>query len=110
VARTSISNVHITQPLLATLKQFKWKRVAIVYQLKSVQWEFVYKYLSKKLSDDKHNITVAHEEGVELKYDSFHKGDFQSLETSLKVVRTKARSKYEISFIHYYILPCSFSF
>ena len=60
----------------------------------------LYEYVSKKLSDGKNNITVAHEEGVELHYGKFHKDNYQGLEASLTRVSKKARSKY--CFLYFY--------
>ncbi|CAB3978900.1 Hypothetical predicted protein, partial [Paramuricea clavata] len=90
LARTSINNVHIVPPLLATLKQFKWKRVAIVYQ-KKIQWQMIYNYVSKVLAEEKNNITIALTESVQLDYKEFHQRNFQAVEASLRRISQTAR-------------------
>ena len=54
----------------------------------------IYQYMSTKIKDKKNNITVSHEEGVELHYKLYHAEDFSNLEVSLNKIRETARSKY----------------
>ena len=93
-------------PLLATLKHFNWKRVAIVYQ-KTDRWVKINEYVSKILKLPKNNITIGIEDSVEYLPHKLYKLDFEHLRYSIRRIKQKARSKC----FHSFLFPsCSLSF
>ncbi|XP_028406590.1 atrial natriuretic peptide receptor 2-like [Dendronephthya gigantea] len=90
VARTSIINSHITPPLIAILKFYRWRKIAIVYQ-KKTNWIKTYEYVSKKLTPEKNNVTVTYTEAHKMNLQKFHLGDYSDVKASLKRISAKAR-------------------
>ena len=79
-------------PLLATLKHFNWKRVAIVYQ-KTDRWIKINDYVSKILKLPNNNITIGIEHSVEYLPRKLFTMDFEHLRVSVAKIKQKARSK-----------------
>ena len=95
VARTSITNVQVTPPLLATLKHYKWKRVAIIVQTKK-DWQMLNKYISKALAAPEYNITVAHVDEIDVDLENAAVNNelmLAPLKNSIKGLPQHARSK-----------------
>ena len=90
VARTSASDVHLTPPLLALLRHFKWKRVAVVVE-NIDKWRKIREYLIPRL--EKSNITITWDPIIDLTEGNPTSKNNITLKESVKDLRQHARSK-----------------
>ncbi|XP_046856398.1 atrial natriuretic peptide receptor 1-like isoform X4 [Xenia sp. Carnegie-2017] len=90
LAKTSLSIMHIYPPLMAVLKKFNWKKVAIVYQKDGSNWEHIYDYVHKKMNRHE-KVTITLVEDHEVDYLKFHNNDYSHVRKSVKKISQKAR-------------------